>query len=243
MSRPIKPITPMLKGGYSERLTKRVPRKKIITEKITKDGKILRRPFEPIKYNKPYLSDYDTRLIRFRFAFENKYGFNIFKTKGEELHVFLPMTSMSPQGYLLKAFFEQTLPKARVTFLVTPNTYTLSKSVSLEFKRRALNNLENNIRRSLNIHDKYFVCFDYIESGNTQMNIMQALKEIYNKDVNYLAVKSPVGTGAITHTKKEDGSSIRQVHSNSVIKKITTEHYNAGIELSRRKNFLEKLLK
>jgi hypothetical protein len=229
MSRPIRPMGPMLKGGYSERLTKRVSRKKINTVK-------------PIKFNKPYLSDYDTRLIKFRFAFENKYGFNIFKTKGQELHVFLPMTSMSPQGYLLKSFFEQTLPQARVTFLVTPKTDALAKTKDSEFRRKALDNLENNLRRSLNIHDKYFVCFDYIDTGKTQINIMQALNKIYNREVNYMAVKSPEGGAVTTHLKETDGSSIRLYHSKAKTKNIIQEHYNAGMELSRKKQFMLKLL-
>jgi hypothetical protein len=229
MSGPRKPINPNLKGGYSERLTKRVPRKRIAVVK-------------PIKYNKPYLSDYDLRLIKFRFAFEKNFGFNIFKTKGQELHVFLPMTSMSPQGHLLKSFFEQILPLARVTFLVTPNTDALSKTKDSEFRRKALNNLENHLRRSLNIHDKYFVCFDYIDTGKTQINIMQKLNKIYNREVNYIAVKSPEGGAVATHLKEIDGSSIRLYHSKTKTKNIIQEHYNAGIELSRNKQFVSKLL-
>lgn len=229
MSRPRKPINPMLRGGYSERLTTRVPRK--TTKK-----------FQPIKFNKPYLSDYDTRLIKFRFAFENKYHFNVFKTKGEELHVFLPMTSMSPQGYLLKSFFEQVLPKARVTFLVTPKSSVLANNKDLQFQKTALNNLENHLRRSLNIHDKYFVCFDYVDTENTQLNIINTLNKIYNKEVNYLAIKSPEGGAVTTHRKENDGSSIRPYHSKTKTKNIISEHYNAGIDLARRKNFMSKLL-
>ena len=222
-----KPKEPLFEGKYSKRLTKKMPRKKI-------------KPIKPVIYNKPYLSDYDTRLIKFKHAFENKYGFNIFKTKGEKLHVFLPMTGMSPQGYLLKAFFEQTLPKARVTFLVTPKSALVEADP--EFRRKALNNLENHLRRSLNIHDKYFVCFDYIQKGSVQINIMQILNKIYNKEVNYFAVKSPRDRGIPTHIKEPDGSSIRPLQSKAKFKNIIQEHYNAGIELSRMKNFISKLL-
>lgn len=221
---------PLFEGKYSRRLTKRVPRKRI-------------KAVKPIEFNKPYLSNYDRRLVGFRHAFENKFGHNIFKTKGEKLHVFLPMTSMSPQGYLLKGFFEQTLPQARVTFLVTPSRTALRFEKDPKFRPKALKNLENHLRRSINVHDKYFVCFDYSYTGETIINIYQALNKICGKNVNFMAVDAPVDAGVSTHSKTADGSSIipHSFHSKTKMKNIMQEHYNAGIELSRDKSFISEL--
>lgn len=228
ISKPIKSKEPLFEGKYSKRLTKRVPRKRI-------------KAVKPIEFNKPYLSNYDRRLVDFRHAFENKYGHNIFKTNGKNLHVFLPMTGMSPQGYLLKGFFEQTLPKARVTFLVTPSRLSLDIAADPEVRRKSLKNLEKHLRRSINVHDKYFVCFDHIDKEITITNINQTLNKIYGKKVNFMAIDAPVDAGIGTHIKTADGEHIMRIHSKTRIKNIMQEHYNAGIELSRNKHFVSEL--
>ena len=90
-----KPKEPLFEGKYSKRLTKKMPRKKI-------------KPIKPVIYNKPYLSDYDTRLIKFKHAFENKYGFNIFKTKVKNSMFSYKQACLT--RLFVKGFFEQTLP-------------------------------------------------------------------------------------------------------------------------------------
>ncbi len=242
MSKPIKPINPIFKAGYAEKLTNRVPRKKIITEQITKDGKKTRVPFKALKNNRPDKLIYYDTLKKFKYKFENTFGFNVFKTKGENLHVFLPMTGMSTTGYLLKAFFEQTLPKARVTFLLTPKSdgfrYDTTENI---IKLRQ--NLLSNIQKSLNKYDKYFVVFDHVALGTTGEEINNALNRIYNKKTNYLLMPCVEDIGLRIHLKNAAGTKISEVVSKSKLKRIVTEHYNAGFELAKSPDLIEELVK
>jgi len=119
--------------NYSEKLTKRIPRKRT----------------KMVKYKEKYPFDYKPTIIGFKENFDAKFGFNIFKTDGRLLHVFFPLTGMSPIGHLLKGFFEQTLPKARITFLVTPQSQIMSVAQPVD-RALSLEILRNNIKRSLN---------------------------------------------------------------------------------------------
>ena len=243
MSRPIRPLNPNLRGGYSERLSNRVPRRNTITEQIkTKDGKIIKRLFKPIKNNTPDKVLYSQTLREFKLKFEKSFGFNIFKTKGENLHVFLPITGMSTSGHLFKGFFEQTLPKARVTFLLTPKTdgFRYDTTGNIEKFRQ---NLSNNIQRSLNKYDKYFVVFDHVALGTTTEEINNALNKIYNRKTNYLVIPSVEDIGLRIHLKNAEGTKISEIVQKSKLKRIITEHYNAGFELAKNQNIIEELNK
>lgn len=228
MSRPIKPINPMLKGGYSERLTNRVPRKRI-------------KPSKPITGGIAYDQIYKEKIFEFKNVFENRFGFNIFKTKGENLHVFLPLTGMSPPGHILKAFFEQTLPQARITFLITPKSSELRWGKDISYIHNAKKNLRNHILKSLNINDRYFVVFDFISSGATTKEIQKTLDTIYKQPVNYLAIDIVENDFDRTHIKPASGSGILLRDSFPEFKKKIKPYYNLGFELTRDKKTIEKL--
>lgn len=131
------------------------------------------------------LTNLKTKLIK-------NYGGDIFKNQGKELHVFLPLTGMGIYGYFYKAVIENILPKARITFLVTPKHIVTNEMVG-KFYDILLNNFKSHLQRSLNKNDKHFIVIDYINKYNTINIINSTLSKIYSKEIKADIINSPEG--------------------------------------------------
>ncbi|GEM_PF-6865774 len=141
---------------------------------------------DPDEYNKQYhLPNFETKGVYsavHKLTTLNNGDF--FKTKGIGYHIFLPLDGMSPGGYFYKGILEQIAPKARVTFLVTPG--------SENYDLKAIENLKNNLLKTLNSQDKHFIVMDYFSpSKNTLNKISDVLSHIYKEQVDVEGVFSP----------------------------------------------------
>lgn len=109
-----------------------------------------------------------------------------FKTSGQNTHIFLPLTGMSPIGFFYKGLFEQLMPKARVTFLITPKSQSNMGKGTYDVSR-----FQEQLKRSLNINDRCFVVFDYIKNGHTVNNIFSEIRNLMPKEqLNFISINT-----------------------------------------------------
>ena len=175
-------------GKYSLMLTEKKPRnfkKMKKPEELFKDiesRKLIEKVYDHWKREKLSLDDNNISESRADFGFKSalwnlrhSFGDGVLKSQGKELHIFLPLTGSSPSGYFYKACFENFLPKARVTFLVTSSAvagYTKEEWTQVNA------NIKHHLQKSLNIHDKQFAVMDLVADGNTTNLIRSALSDV-----------------------------------------------------------------
>ncbi|MFA7709262.1 MAG: hypothetical protein WCX82_03955 [archaeon] len=214
---------PLKSLNYSQKLTKRVPRnldrmKEPNLDKIAildKEGQYRRKFREMLKL--------DLRVLRSLNGEVNsvyamvQFNFMVSKlskhTDGRDLHIYLPFTGMEPVGYFYKGYLEQHYPKARVTFLVTPQMNTMVRSFSKESEEH----LRNHLKRSLNVNDKLFFVFDSISAGTTLKRITETLgKIVSNPKVMAIGMRE-LGHGVLfspkNFKKEESGKEVRPFSS------------------------------
>jgi len=180
-------------GRYSSEITRREPRRFSRLKhplELYKDvpdiQRILREYysgpiFETNNLNRVFVdknlkSVFEESIIDFKRKYYSGFGNNPFKTSGENVHIILPLTGMSPIGHFYKGLFEQLMPKARITFLVTPKSLSNMKGTYDTSK------FKDQLKKSLNKNDKYFIIFDYIKNGNTVYNIFSQIQTLIPKE-------------------------------------------------------------
>lgn len=127
--------------------------------------------------DKTLKSIFEESIIDFKRKYNSEFGNNPFKSNGENTHIILPLTGMSPIGFFYKGLFEQLMPKARITFLITPKSQSNMMKGTYD-----LSKFKDQLKKSLNKNDKYFVIFDYIKNGHTVYNIFSEIKNLIPKE-------------------------------------------------------------
>jgi hypothetical protein len=178
-----------------------------------------------------YRADIGFKLTIIRL--KQEFGNNIISNKGRELHIYLPLTGSSPSGYFFKACFENVLPKARITFLVTPRSTSFSLA-NKTIKQEMEHNIKTHLQKSLNVNDKQFLVIDLLGKGTTTNLIRKALSEIRGEKTD-ICISDIMETHFRDNYKDAKGKYSMSM-SEHLKPKITLEGYN-------REKLDEKIMK